>query len=419
VLAVIWVGCASLAVTRLGAAGINTLWAEDGQVFYQSALAHPLHAYFEAYQGYLSTAPRVIATVVALFPVSQVAAANAVADATVMGLFAALVYRACGQQIRSPWLRAVPAIMTAVCPIGQETWGATADLQWAMFFVAFVVLLWNPRRPVPIAVGAVSVVLLALTSPFGLMLAPLAVLRVIALGRDRGLVIPLAFLPGVAVQTVALAMGRGRPFSSAFRPGLIERRYAAFVAGQGFFGARYYLPWQPLGNAVVIALLAALVLVAASGRLRPFALAALAMAISGVHFVLLSVLTADSNSGRYSLGSLLLLAYTVTVLFDAGLLGGGRWTGRVGTASKRRLAGLARFAALLLCAVLTGCLAWSVTTTWPLKDPRRQQPTWSGALANARAECSRGARSVQVPITPPNTKQNWHVTLTCAQLGPG
>jgi hypothetical protein len=40
-----------------------------------------------------------------------------------------------------------------------------------MFFVAFIVLLWNPRRPVPIVVGAVSVVLLALTSPFSLLLA--------------------------------------------------------------------------------------------------------------------------------------------------------------------------------------------------------------------------------------------------------
>jgi len=105
--------------------------------------------------------------------VSQAAAANAVADAIAVGLLAALVYRASGEHIRNPWLRAVPAVVTVACPIGQETWDATTDLQWPMFFVAFVVLLWNPRRPVPIAVGAVSVALIALTSPFGLLLVPL------------------------------------------------------------------------------------------------------------------------------------------------------------------------------------------------------------------------------------------------------
>jgi hypothetical protein len=110
----------------------------------------------------------------------------------------------------------------------------------------------------------------------------------------------------------------------------------------------------------------------------------------------------------------------VAVLLDAGLRGGtGRWAARIRTAAQRRLAGLPRFAALVLCAVLVGCLAWSVTTTWNLGYPRRQSPTWSAALAKARAECSRGARTVQVPITPAPTHENWHVTLTCAQLGPG
>ena len=427
VLAVITVGCAALALARLGSLGMNTLWAEDGQVFYQGALNHPLHAFFEPYRGYWQITSRLVAAVVALFPVSQVAAATAVADAIMMGLFAALVYRACGEHIRNPWLRAVPAIVTAVCPVGQDTWGTITNLLWPMFFVAFVVLLWNPRRPVPIAVGATTVVLLALTSPFGLLLAPLAVVRVIALGRDRGSVIPLAFLGGVAGQSVYMAIAGGRQVSSAILPGLIERRYINFVAGQGFFGARYPLPFQPLGNAVMIALLAALVLVAASGRLRPFAIAALALAYSTVYFAVLLVLTVDASRAvlikypaRFNMGSLLLLAYAVAVLLDAGLRGGtGRWAGRIRTVAQRRLAGLPRFAALVLSAVLVGCLAWSVTTTWNLGYPRRQSPTWSAALANARAECGQGARTVQVPITPAPTHQNWHVTLTCAQLGPG
>jgi hypothetical protein len=415
VLAVITAGGAALAVGRLGAAGMNTLWAEDGQILYQGALNHPLHAYVETYRGYLITAPRIVATVVALFPVGQVAAANAVADAIVLGLFAALIYRASGEHIRHRWLRAAPAVVAVACPLGQETWGSTANLQWSMFFVAFVVLLWNPRRPAPIAVGAVSVLLLALTNPFGLLLAPLAVVRVVALGRDRGWAIPLAFLAGVAVQGVAMAVVRDRQTSSAFLPGKIERNYAAFIAGQGFFGAQHPLPWLLLGTGVAIAVLAALVLVAASGRLRPSAVAALAMAYSAGYFAVLMVLTGGAGKwgffNRYTVGPFLLLAYAVIVLLDAGL-------GR--TAGRRALASLPRLAALTLCAALAWSLAWTVSTSWNVRQPWRQQPTWAAALATARAECGRAAQTaqaVQVPITPPNTAYHWHVTLTCAQLG--
>jgi len=420
---VITVGCAALAVTRLGSLGMNTFWAEDGQILYQGALTHPLHAYVEAYRGYLITAPRVVATMVALFPVGQAATANAVADAIVLGLCAALIYRASGEHISNPWLRAAPAVVTVACPLGQETWGSTANLQWPMFFVAFVVLLWNPRRPAPIAVGAVFVVLLALTTPFGVLLVPLAVVRVIVLGRDRGWVIPLAFLAGVAVQGVAMAVVGGRKTSSTFLPGMIERSYAAFIAGQGFLGTRDPLPWLRLGTAVVLAVLAALVLVAASGGLRPFVIAALAMAYSVGYFAVLTVLAGGPRGGaffnRYHVGPFLLLAYAVTVLFDAGLPGAGRRAGQARTADQRRLASLPRSAALVLCAVLAGSLALTVGTRWHIRDPWRQQPTWSGALATARAQCGRAARTVQVPITPPSTAYNWHVTLTCAQLGQG
>jgi hypothetical protein len=421
VLAVITVGCAALALGRLGSAGISTFWAEDGQILYQGALTHPLHAYVETYRGYLITAPRVVATVVALFPVSQAAAANAVADAIALGLFAALIYRASGEHVRNPWLRAFPAVVTVACPLGQETWGSTANLQWPMFLVAFVVLLWNPRRPVPIAVGALSVVLLALTTPFGLLLAPLAVARVVALGRDRGLAIPLAFLAGVAVQGVVMAVVHDRRTSSTFLPGVIERRYTAFIAGQGFLGAQHPLPWQRLGTAVVIAVLAALVLVAASGRLRQCAVAALALAYSIGYFAVLTVLTGGAGewgfANRYNVGPFLLLGYAVTVLFDASLPGAaGQRAGRARAEGQRRLASLPRFASLALCAALAWPLAWTVSTSWHVRDPWRQQPTWASALATARAECGGGARTVQVPITPPNTGYHWHVTLTCAQL---
>ena len=193
-LALIAVGCATIAGARQGSAGLNTIWAEDGQVFYQAALTRPLHAFVQPWQGYQQVAPRIIAAAPPLFPVNWVAAAIGAADAIAIGLLAALAYRACGEHIRNPWLRAVPAVTMAACPVGQETWGAITNLQWPMYFVAILVLLWNPRRLMPIAVGSVMMVLLTLTSPFGLLLLPIAVARMAALGSDRGSIIPLATL---------------------------------------------------------------------------------------------------------------------------------------------------------------------------------------------------------------------------------
>lgn len=418
-LTLIAVGCAVLAVARQGSAGLNTIFAEDGQVFYHGALTNPLHTFVEPWAGYWEAAPRIIAIVVSLFPVNWAAAAIAVADAIVMGLLAALVYRACGEHIRNPWLRAIPAIATAAYPVGQETWGAITNLQWPMYFVAIIVLLWNPRRLVPIAVGSVMVVLLTLTSPFGLLLVPIAVVRLAALGGDRGSVIPLATLAGVALQTTYMAIVGGRQTYSAIHLGMIEKFYEERVAGQGFFGIRYVLPWRPLGGAVMIAALAALVLVAASGRPRQFALAALALVYSVGYFTVLIILSGLVNQGsdRYNVGSFLLLAYAVTVLLDSVLRGGAAlWTSRIRTAAQRRLAGVPRFAALLVCAALAGCLAWSVTTSWNVTHRDREHPTWSGALASASAECSHGARTAWIPITPSGALR-WHVTLTCSELG--
>jgi hypothetical protein len=277
-----------------------------------------------------------------------------------------------------------------------------------LFFVGFVVLLWNPQRPAPIAIGAVLVMLLALSSAFGLLLAPLAVVRVIALGRDRGRVIPLAFLAGAVVEVVAMAVAHNRQTYHTFLPGWIGRSYATVVAGQGFFGSG-----QQPAYAVVIAVLAALVLVAVSGRLRPAGIAALVMAYSVGCYAVLMVLSNDAGSGRYQVPPFLLLAYAVTVLLDAGLPDA-RQSEQVHVAGQRRLASPPRVAALVVCAVLAWCMTWTVADHWnDVGDPRRQQPTWSGALATARTECGHGAHTVRIPITP----KGWSVPLTCAQVG--
>lgn len=425
-LALITVGCAALAGARQGWIGLNTIWAEDGLVFYQGALAHPWHAFLQPWGGYWETTPRILAVAVALVPIGSAAGAIAVADAIVMGLLAALVYRACGEHIRNPWLRAIPAIATAVCPVGQEICGTIANLQWPMYFAGMIVLLWNPRRPLPITVGTVTVVLLTLTSPFGLLLAPLAVTRIAVLGRGRDSMIPLALLVGTVTQSTGMAILHGRQVYSVMQVVTIGKLYEEHVAGQGFFGIRIDLPSEaPQGAAVVIAMLTALVFVTASGRLRQATLAALALTCSVGYFAVLLVVNGnyeeDHYPGRYDVVPFLLLVYAVTVLLDSLLPRSERqWaTWLHGAAQRPCLEDVLRFVPLLTCAALIICLAWSVAASWQVPNSARQRPTWPAALANGRATCGHGARTARIPITPRWPRHYWHVTLPCADLTSG
>jgi hypothetical protein len=410
ILAVIAVIAAVAAILRLGSIGMNTLWAEDGQIFYGEAMHSYAHAFFQPYRGYWPATPRIIAAVVVLFPVSWAAAVTAVADAAVLGLLAALVYRASGAHIRNPWLRAVPALLIAVCPVGRETVGSIANLQWAMFVVTIVVLMWNPRRPAPIAVGLLTVALTTLTNPFGLLLVPLAVVRIATLGRSRGSLIPLVTLASSAVEMAAMAVIGGRYSHYTIMPGSLVRMYVDKVAGPGFFGSRPHLPWLALGTAVVVATVVALMLVAASGRLRQSAIAAVMLAYSGAYFlapvVISGITLVYRGSTRYFVGPMLLLAYAVIVLFDSTLRG-------------ERVVGRAegfRLIAVVVCAALVACLAWSTAASWRVWNPHRLTPTWSAALASARVECSHGAHAVHLRITPPPPTRIWVVVLTCAQV---
>jgi len=407
------VAAAVAAVMRLGARGMNTVWAEDGQVFYAGAKHASLPwVFFRAYRGYMDAGPRVVAALDALFPVRWAASAIAISDAVALGLLAAVVYRASRAHIQRPWLRVIPALLVAVCPVGQDTIGAIANLQWAMFFVAVAVLLWNPRRRVPIAAGTVTVAFATLSSPFGLLLVPIAVLRVLVFRRSRAAVIPLCALAGAGIQVLIMAFASGRQAYYTVAAGRLTRLFIAGVAGQGFFGARYEAAWMTLGTVVVIAVGAGWALVAVMGLPRQFAVASVALIYCLGYFaapVVLSGMTVRVPT-RYFVGPLLLIVFAVVIMLD----------GALNLPNRFRWTRYGRPAAVILCTGLLACVSSTAVTSWRAPDPYRVTPTWSGALAAARRQCSRGVHSggghsAALPITPVSAL-HWKVVLTCSQI---
>jgi hypothetical protein len=410
-LALLAVVAAVAAVMRLGSEGMNTVWAEDGQVFYAGAKNASLpHVFFHPYLGYMDAAPRVIAAMDALFPVKWAASSIAVSDAVALGLLAAVVYRAAQAHIQRPWLRVIPASLVAAGPVGQEAFGSIANLQWSMFFVAFAVLLWNPQRPVPIAAGAVTVAFTTLSSPFGLLLVPVAAVRALMFRRNRAAVIPLCTLAGVGIQAMIMAYASGRQSNYTVLVGRLTRLFIVGVAGLGFFGRHYQGAWMALGTVVVVAVAAAWALIAIMGLPRQFAVASLALIYSLGYFAAPVVLSGMSvqQSPRYFVGPLLLIVLAVVILLD----------GALSLQNRFRWTGYCRPAAVILCTGLLACVGYAAVTSWRTPDPYRATPTWSAALAAARAQCSRGASSATLPITPVSAF-HWRVVLSCSQIRDG
>ena len=407
------VAAAVIALMRLGSQGMNTVWAEDGQVFYAGAKHASLpHVFFQTYRGYMHAGPRVIAAIDALFPVKWAAASIAISDAVALGLLAAVVYRASRVHIRNPWLRVIPALLIAACPVGQETLGAIANLQWFLFFAAFVVLLWNPQRPVPIAVGAATVLFATLSSPFGLFLVPIAALRAVVFLRNRAAVIPLCTLAGVGIQAIVMASASGRQSYYTVLVGKLTKLFLFGVAGQGFFGTRYHAAWLALGTVAVIVGGVGWALIAVMGAAAQFAVASVALIYTLAYFtgpVVLSGMTVGQPGGaRYFVGPLLLMVFAVGVLLD----------GALSRPNRFRWTEYCRPVAVILCAGLLACAGYSAVTSWRTPDPSRATPTWSAALATARRQCGRGARSARLPITPVSV-HNWRVVLSCSQIEDG
>jgi ABC-type tungstate transport system substrate-binding protein len=112
------------------------------------------------------------------------------------------------------------------------------------------------------------VLLATMSSPFGVLLVPIAVLRAFVFLRNRGTVIPLAALAGFSIQTFIMATTSGRKSYDTVLVGKLIHLFVYGVAGQGFFGTRYHVAWSILGAVVVLLVGVVWVLVALMGSWR-------------------------------------------------------------------------------------------------------------------------------------------------------
>lgn len=159
--------------------------AEDGQIFFLGTyFGNPLMTIFRPYQGYIHLIPRLIALLERAVPVASAPLVGNLAALLVVAAIAAYISsNRLADLVPSQIGRWLIAFLLIVVPGSFESLGSSTYIQW--YLAVYLIIAAMARRPSSRfeKIGdAVTLVVAALTGPFGLLVAPLYVARFI---RDR------------------------------------------------------------------------------------------------------------------------------------------------------------------------------------------------------------------------------------------
>ena len=196
---------------QAGVPAWRTLWAEDRTVFLPQALSAPVRSIFTPFAGYLELYPRLIADVVAWFPLTDAAAGFAIAGALTASCMAVFVFHASRDHVHRPELRVLLAASVVLLPTALEEIANNAvNTSWYLLFAAFWALLWRPRSRWGRAAAALTCFAAAASNPLAALYLPLATARLVALPRLREHAATLGWLAGGLLQVPAvLTLSRG------------------------------------------------------------------------------------------------------------------------------------------------------------------------------------------------------------------
>lgn len=185
--------------------GLGKMWGEDGAVFYANAEnLGPLDALRSTYEGYLHTAPTLVAIAVSWVPEQHAATIYLACWCTIAGLLAWYVAAATSNVFRTHWAPLVFGSGLVLLPVmGAESIGSIANLQWVLLVAAAVAVSLDSSSSGRLAAERTLVTVTALTTPLAIALMPAAILR----RRDRPMVVCLGL--GLAVQAVAVLGANG------------------------------------------------------------------------------------------------------------------------------------------------------------------------------------------------------------------
>lgn len=410
-----WVGLATvfLLLRQAGAPAVDTIWAEDGEVFLSGAVRRgALAPLFSPYAGYFNAVPRLAAGLVSPFPLRLAALPFAVGSAAVGGSLSLFVYRASRGLLTSRWARVLLAAMVVLLPaLAWESMNNATNLQWSFLLPCFVALSVIPVSRAETAAAALVAMVAAATSPTTLLMVPLAVVPLARRASLRAVGVAGAFLVGAAAQVWIVVVAGRDPFGPSSEPLDLPLLYGLRVAGSLLAG-EWVLPsaWRALGPAfgygmlVVAAGLVSLAIVRRPDRRSTIGLAAgssvalfsFPVLVRGTSLLIPVGEHLDLSIGsKWVVGPILLLALALFMGFEP----------REPRDWPRSSAAVAVALALVIAiALLRG---------FRVENARSNGPRWSAGVAAAEDRCRGRKGLTAISISPPG----WTVSAPCARFG--
>jgi hypothetical protein len=392
-------GTACSLVRQPGAGALDTVWAEDGQIFLAGAVNLPFpEALTSSYAGYFHTGPRLLAELAAATPAGWAAAVLAAAAAAVTAGLAVLVYVASAAHLPSRVARVVAAAIVVVPPLAQEDVpNSIANLHWPALYALFWVLLWTPAGWPGRAAAVATTALVTTSDILVIALLPLAVVR-LAVRRDRYSAVLAGVLgSGLAVQVLGLLTGASErdtdlnPVRAA--AGYLLRAVPGALAGSRWLGTDHTsVRWLALA-AVAWLLVGLAVLAALRGLTRPAWTLAAVAAVHSVGLYVLPVLLSGVATQRYALAPAMLVVVALLALLPPE-------PGRAGRAGLALVVLLA-----VVCAV-----------NLRVPNLRAEGPSWSGELDRAREVCAETGANAVTTLRLPPVDTAWQAELPCIYL---
>jgi hypothetical protein len=210
-----------------GAPATNTIWAEDGAIFYeQSRLNGFLHTLTIPYHGYLQLEPRMFVQLTRLAPMADAAAVMAVTGACFVALVCCYVFHASRGVLPHVWSRLLLVAVLILLPLATgEILDNNVNIGWWFFFAAFWALITRPRTTTDAVLAALVCLLAIGTEPLVALLLPLTVVRVLVVRTDLRQEAPvIGLILGLAYQGIGLifASGNSSTFAMASTRGVLQ-----------------------------------------------------------------------------------------------------------------------------------------------------------------------------------------------------
>jgi hypothetical protein len=430
---VVWASTAALLLAALvlpllrqrGARSWNTVWGEDGWLYFQQAHDHGTSVLLRGYAGYLQLLPRLLIVPATWIGIDHLALYEAVVAATVGAGLAWFVYRATAGWVDSTWVRVALASQVVLLPaLGYENLGNLTNTIWILFAIAPWALVATSERTSGVVARSLVAFVAATATALTAIFLPVA-LGIALVRRRRGTwIVTASFLIGVAVQMAVVLHTRDtRPHTTVRHVAALPQIVGIRVFEQLLVGDRGIRAlWDHRSVTAIVApaiVLIGLALLLPGLARRQQALMATLTALSLPCFLVPTwgrgtnqvelVLSAHSIFGPAQAGQFDPMAsrYSVApvmLLLSAAAIGFG--------ARRAHRPGLAR---ALQVAFVAGVIAVTVAN-FSVVNPRSWGPTWTATVAAARHRCSTMSPAAIVKLPEPNPSVNPAVKLACRVL---